>query len=76
MHRYPELMKLILLFAKNSKKPLRSTDICIPRYSIAEITDPVHLLIRSEHLKGIYLSFKNKYMVIGNEIIKVPINAT
>lgn len=52
MRRYPELMKRILLSVKNSKKPLRSTDICIPGYSIAEIVDHVHVLIRSEHLQG------------------------
>lgn len=49
----PKLMKLILLKVKNSTDPLTPTDLRIPGYSKSKVSDHVHILIITEHLKGI-----------------------
>lgn len=53
MERSPKLMKLILLAVKNSTTPLTPQDLRIPHYSREKISDHVHVLIITEHLKSI-----------------------
>lgn len=53
MKRSPRLMKLILLAVKNSTTSLTPQDLRIPGYSRTKITDHVHVLIVTAHLKGI-----------------------